>query len=107
LKVPQTMYTLEIGGQPTAIMNADEEDARAILEADGFLDDLKGLTTDGKPVWDGVAPLNLRASTEEEIAEFDASEEDEEEDEDEDSATVLFLVPLDDDEEDEDGEEEA
>jgi hypothetical protein len=102
------MYTLEIGGQPTAIMNADEEDARAILEADGFLDDLKGLTTDGKPVWDGVAPLNLRASTEEEIAEFDASEEDEEEeDEDEDSATVLFLVPLDDDGEDEDGEEEA
>ena len=102
------MYTLEIGGQPTAIMNADEEDARAILEADGFLDDLKGLTTDGKPVWDGVAPLNLRASTEEEIAEFDASEEDEEEeDEDEDSATVLFLVPLDDDGEDEDGVEEA
>lgn len=100
------MYTLEIGGQPTAIMNADEADARAILEADGFLDDLKSLTTDGKPIWDGQAPLNLRASTEEEVAEFEASEEDEEEeDEDEDSATVLFLVPLDDDEEEEDEDE--
>jgi len=100
------MYTLEIGGQPTAIMNADEADARGILEADGFLDDLKTLTTEGKPIWDGKAPLNLRASTEDEVAEFEASEdEDEEEEEDEDSATVLFLVPLDDDEEDEDDEE--
>ncbi|MBO1076880.1 hypothetical protein [Roseomonas marmotae] len=102
------MFTLEIGGQPTAIMNVEEEDARAILESEGFKADLMRLRTDNAPLWDGQAPLNLRPSNEEEIAEFEESEEDEEEEEeeeDEDAATILFLVPLD-EEEDEEGEED-
>jgi hypothetical protein len=100
-----TMFTLEIGGKPTAIMNTGEEDARAILEGEGFQEDLKRLKTPDGPVWDGKAPLNLRPSSAEEIAEFEDSQE-EDDDEEDDTATILFLVPLDEDDE-EDDEDEA
>lgn len=101
------MFTLEIGGRPMAVMNTGEEDARAIVEGDGFREDLTRLKSANVPLWDGQATLNLRPSTEEEIAEFEESqEEDDEEDDDEDATTILFLVPLDDEEDDEEEEEE-
>jgi hypothetical protein len=101
------MFTLEIGGRPTAIINTSKEDAQAILDGEGFQEDLRRLKTDDVPLWDGKAALTLRPATEEEVAEFEESEEDDEEDEEEDdAATILFLVPFDDeeDEEDEDAE---
>jgi hypothetical protein len=100
------MFTLEIGGQPMAVINTGEEDARAIIEGEGFLEDLRRLTTSSTPLWDGKAPLNLRAANEEEIAEFEESQEEDDE-EDDDTATILFLVPLDEDEDDDEDEDEA
>lgn len=101
------MFTLEIGGQAMAVMNASEEDARAIVEGEGFREDLTRLKSANSPLWDGEAPLNLRPSTEEEIAEFvESQEEDDDDEEDEDATTILFLVPLDDEEDDEEEEEE-
>jgi hypothetical protein len=100
------MFTLEIGGRPTAIINTSKEDAQAILDGEGFQEDLRRLKTDDVPLWDGKAALTLRPATEEEMAEFEESEEDDEEEEEDDAATILFLVPFDDedDEEDEDAE---
>lgn len=100
------MFTLEIGGQPMAVINTNEDDARAIIEGEGFREDLTRLTSEKAPLWDGKAPLNLRASTEEEIAEFEESQEEDEEEED-DTATILFLVPLDDDDDEDEEDEEA
>jgi hypothetical protein len=100
------MFTLEIGGQPMAIINTGEEDARAIMDGEGFQEDLKRLRSGDAPLWDGKAPLNLRASTEEEVAEFEESEEEDDDEDDEDTATILFLVPLDDDEDDEEEDPE-
>ncbi|MBC9175794.1 hypothetical protein [Pseudoroseomonas ludipueritiae] len=101
------MFTLEIGGRPMAVMNTSEEDARAIVEGEGFREDLTRLKSGNAPLWDGKATLNLRPSNEEEVAEFEESQaEDEEDDDDEDATTILFLVPLDDEDDEEEEEEE-
>jgi hypothetical protein len=99
------MFTLEIGGRPMAVMNTNEDDARAIVEGEGFREDLTRLKSGNEPLWDGSAPLNLRASTDEEVAEFEESQE-EDDDDDEDATTILFLVPLDDEDDGEEEEEE-
>jgi hypothetical protein len=116
------MFTLEIGGRPIAVIDTDEEDARELIDSAPFRADLQRLLSEDKPIWDGSAPLTLRAATADEISEFEASDEedeeefaddasdeaedDEEEDEDEDdAAVVLFLVPITDP--DDEDEEEA
>jgi hypothetical protein len=45
------MFTLEIGGKPVAITDADEAQARAIFESDEFKQDLTVMTTEGIPLW--------------------------------------------------------
>jgi hypothetical protein len=102
------MFTLEIGGQPIAVIDAEEAEARRIVESEAFQQDLQRLQTDGKPLWDGQAPLNLRPATEEEMTAFDDSDDflegvdpgDEDdaaaEEDDDEEMEVVFLVPLDD-----------
>lgn len=103
------MFTLEIAGRPIAVIGAEEEDARDIVESEAFQADLRRLLHDAMPLWDGKAPLTLRPANEEEVAEFQAEEdegdeeedgdddgEEEDEDEDEDALEVLFLVPIND-----------
>jgi hypothetical protein len=104
---PKAMFTLEIAGQPIAVIDAEEAEARHIVENEGFREDLQRLQTDGKPLWDGQAPLNLRPATEEEMTAFDDSDDilegvdpgDEDdvvpEEEDGEEMEVVFLVPLD------------
>ena len=107
------MFTLEIAGRAIAITDADEAQARELFDSEGFKDDLRTLESEGRPLWDGSAPLNIRPSSEEEIdafddvleedeeedgpadAEQDGEDENENEDEDEDGINVLFLVPID------------
>ena len=104
------MFTLEIGGRAIAVIGTDEEDARDLVANPSFREDLQRLLSDDQPLWDGQAELVLRPANEDEIAEFDESEdepesgdEDEEDEDEEDGAVVLFLVPImDPDEEDED-----
>lgn len=92
------MFTLEIGGRPIAITDADEAQAWAIFESDEFRQDLTVLTSDGEPLWDGNARLSIRPASEEEISSFEApildAADDLDEDE-EDSLSVTFLVPID------------
>ncbi|WP_159994160.1 hypothetical protein [Roseomonas sp. 18066] len=121
------MFTLEIGGRPIAVIDTDEEDARELVDSAPFRGDLQRLLSEDKPLWDGTAPLTVRAATEEEIAEFEASDDEgdeedfadaaddeadegedgEEDEEDEDAAVVLFLVPITDPDDDSDEDEEA
>jgi hypothetical protein len=64
------MFTLEIGGKPIAITDGAEEEARAVFESEAFRHDMHRWLEEGRPVWDGRAPMTLRPSTEEEIAQF-------------------------------------
>ncbi|KLK93123.1 hypothetical protein AA309_11250 [Microvirga vignae] len=100
------MFTLTISDKPIAITNADEEEARELLMSEDFKEDLKYLESEGAPIWDGFATLNVRPATEEEKAEFEGADFDDEEDEDddeEDGPYIMFLVDVTDpDEADED-----
>ena len=104
------MYTLEINGTALVVTNADEPEARALLESEDFKSDLKTLTAEGRPLWDGSAPLNIREASESEVEAFeealnDEDYEDEEDEEDEDEEEddqgedepidIVFLVEID------------
>ena len=104
------MYTLEINGTALVVTNADEPEARALLESEDFKSDLKTLTAEGRPLWDGSAPLNIRKASESEVEAFeealnddDYEDEEDEEDEDEEEEDgqedepidIVFLVEID------------
>ncbi len=89
------MFTLTISDKPVAITNADEEEARELLMSEDFKEDLKVLESDGAPLWDGFASLNVRAATDEEKAEFEDADFDEEDDDDEEEGPyIMFLVDV-------------
>ena len=92
------MFTLEIGGKAIAVTDAEEAEARELFESEEFRDDLKAMESDGAPLWDGKAPLTVRAASDEERADFEEMEEDEDEDDEEDGSLIVFLVPIDTDE---------
>jgi hypothetical protein len=66
-----------IGGKPVLAFRAQDDDqARAIIDdADGSLrSDLRTLLdADGKPLWDGKAPIDTREATTAEHAEWEQS----------------------------------
>jgi hypothetical protein len=96
------MFTLEIAGKPVAVTDADGEGARELFEADEFREDLLSLESEGRPIWDGVAPFNIRPANDEEmdaleqsLDEADTERVEEDDEDDEDGINVLFLVPVD------------
>jgi hypothetical protein len=99
------MFTLTISDKPVAITNANEEEARELLMSDDFKEDLKVLESDGAPLWDGFASLNVRAATDEEKAEFEDADFDEEDDDDEEEEGpyIMFLVDVTDPDEGDEG----
>ncbi|WP_243368972.1 hypothetical protein [Microvirga solisilvae] len=100
------MFTLTISDKPIAITNADEEEARELLMSEDFKEDLKYLESEGAPIWDGFATLNVRAATEEEKVEFESADFDDEEDEDDDEEEgpyIMFLVDVTDPDEADEG----
>lgn len=105
------MFTLEIGGHPVAVTDADEAEARELFESEEFKDDLKTLEGDDGPLWDGTAPLTVRAASQEEISEFEEAEGEEDgEPDEEEGPLIVFLVPIGsdgDDDEDEDGKDDG
>ena len=102
------MFTLEINGTATVVTNAAEAEARELLQSDDFKEDLKTLTVEGQPLWDGTSPLTIRAASPEEIESFEEALDDEEyedenpTDDDDDPIDVVFLVEVDDDDEEDD-----
>ena len=102
------MFTLEINGTAIVVTNAAENEARELLQSDDFKEDLKTLTAEGRPLWDGTSPLTVRAATEDEVEAFEEALEDEDyqdedpTDDDDDPIDVVFLVEVDDDDEEDD-----
>ena len=97
------MFTVEIAGRAIAVTNADEAQARELIESEEFREDLTIIHSDGKPVWDGKASLDLRPATPDEEEEFeDADDLDDEDEAEDDEPSVVFLIDIDDEEEDED-----
>ncbi|MBB2961494.1 hypothetical protein [Methylobacterium sp. R2-1] len=110
------MFTLEIDGTAIAVINGDEATARDLFTCDGFKEDIRTMTIDGRPIWNGTSELTVRKSTEDETEEFedalaaDDGEGDFEPDaqhaaegdgsDDEDEADIVFLVDIDDGDED-------
>ena len=105
------MFTLEIDGTAIAVINSDEATARDLFTCDGFKDDIRTMTSAGKPLWNGTSELKVRAATEDEIEIFeDALAEDDGsgdfeadphhadagEGDEEDEADIVFLVDIDD-----------
>ncbi len=99
------MFTLTISDKPVAITNANEEEARELLMSEEFKDDLKVLESEGAPLWDGFASLNVRPATEEEKTEFEGADfdEDEEDDDEEEGPYIMFLVDVTDPDEEDEG----
>lgn len=96
------MFTVEIAGRAIAVTNADEAQARELIESEEFREDLTVIHSEGKPIWDGKAKLELRPATKDEEEEFeDAEDLDDEDEADEDEPSVVFLIDIDDDEEEE------
>ncbi|WP_342150082.1 hypothetical protein [Methylorubrum sp. SB2] len=111
------MFTLEIDGTAIAVINGDEATARDLFTCDGFKEDIRTLTVDGKPIWNGTSELKVRAASQDEIEEFDEAiaadqgdgdfEPDPQHandgaDDEEDEADIVFLVDIDDEDEDQD-----
>ena len=101
------MFTLEINGRAVAVIEADEEQARDLVEDEDFQDDLQSMESEGEPLWDGTTPLIVRRSTQDEIEASQAALGEDDEDEDDDEAAdgelfVVFIVPVDEDLGDED-----
>jgi hypothetical protein len=93
------VYVAAIGGRGIAAFNADNSDAAELRARDrSFRDDLMVLTTDGRPLWDGMATIDIREALAGEETKWQASrgrairlgniEHDD--------AWVAFLVPLND-----------
>jgi hypothetical protein len=110
------MFTLEIDGTAVAVINSDEASAKDLFTCEGFKEDIRTMTSEGKPLWNGTSALKVRAATEDEIEIFeDALAEDDGEgdftedprhadaaSDDEDEADIVFLVDIDEDEDEAD-----
>jgi hypothetical protein len=100
------MFTLEINGTAIVVTNAAENEARELLQTEDFKEDLKTLTVDGRPLWDGTSALTVRAASEDEIRAFDEALDDEDyededpTDDDDEPIDVVFLVEVDEFDED-------
>jgi hypothetical protein len=102
------MFTLEIKGRAVAVIYADEENARELLDDEDFQEDLQALESNGEPIWNGKDKLTVRPASESDIAAADGNADDDDPDDDEEDEEgelmVVFIVPLDDDEDDDEAD---
>jgi hypothetical protein len=95
------MFTVEIGGRAIAVTNADEDQARELIDSEEFREDLTIIHSEGKPIWDGKSKLEIRTATKDEEEEFESADDLDDEDDSDDEPSVVFLVDIDDDEDEE------
>ncbi len=69
-----TIYVADIKGRGIAAFQADNgRDAERLVRDRAFRDDLMVLATDGLPLWDGVANIQVRQARPDEEAKWQAS----------------------------------
>jgi|EndMetStandDraft_5_1072996.scaffolds.fasta_scaffold1334820_2 hypothetical protein len=55
------VFTLDVDGKPTLSFEAmSAREANELIREQWFRSDLRALTSDGSPLWDGTAPLRSR-----------------------------------------------
>ena len=65
------IFTLDVAGKPTVSFEAmSTREANELLKEHWFRDDLRLLTCDGAPLWDGVAQLRSRPANEHEAERY-------------------------------------
>jgi hypothetical protein len=65
------IFTLDVAGRPTVSFEAiSTREANELLKEHWFRDDLQLLTSDGAPLWDGVAQLRSRPANEQETERY-------------------------------------
>jgi hypothetical protein len=67
----EAVYTLQVGGIPTLSFSArSHAEASSLRNETWFRDDLRSARSSGKLLWDGEAPLMVRAATLDEAARY-------------------------------------
>jgi hypothetical protein len=89
------MFTLEIGGTPTAVTKGNEGEARAIFEGTAFKKGLLTKESDGRPLWNGVDRFDVRPASDAEIRAFVQYAEKMGLEDEEEGEIVLYLRPVD------------
>jgi hypothetical protein len=90
------MYTLEISGRAIAVTDGNEGRAHNLFGSEVFRNDLRGLESNGEPLWDGSSPLTVRPASSREQAAFERAMSDSDDRSAVDKrVSVLFLVRLD------------
>lgn len=90
-----SMFTLEIGGTPTAVTKGNEGEARAIFEGTEFKKGLLTKESDGRPLWNGVDRFEVRPASDAEIRALVQYAEKMGLEDEEEGEIVLYLRPVD------------
>ena len=70
--VLSSIFTVDVGGIPTVAFAAkNAREAQELGKEGWFLDDLRELRSEERPLWDGKAPLRIRIATQGEIDRYD------------------------------------
>jgi len=89
------MHTVEIGRRPIAVINAPFREAEEWVASEAFKKDLTVLQdADGKPLVNGEGEPIVRASSDEEIAKWDAARAAGDADEEDKAGCFAFLLPV-------------
>ena len=90
---PTTLiYTILADDKPVAAIEASGSEARELLEAEWFLQELSTLKVDGEPIYKPLTRLRVRPATEDEWAIYDQEREAAE---DADEILFVYLIDLD------------
>jgi hypothetical protein len=89
------MFTLEADGQPIAVTKGNWGEARAIFDSDAFRTKLRGMESDGKPLWTGNEALTMRPASRPEIRAFVQYAETLGFEDEEEGEIILYLRPID------------
>ena len=92
------IFVLEIKGTAILAVEADNmDDARALAASTAERGDLKELTSNGAPLWNGKDEISVRSATDDEAALFEEHRDEDwgEEPHSDPEDFVVYLVPLD------------
>ena len=93
------MFTLEVGGTPIVVTKGNEGEARAVFQDPAFQQKLRGLESNGRPLWNGSDLVEIRPASRSEIRALVEYADKLGFDDEEEGEIVLYLVPIDSQEE--------
>jgi len=95
MRTEVSMFTLEIGGTPTAVTKGNEGEARAIFEGTDLKRGLVTKESEGRPLWNGVDRFEVRPASDAETRAFVQYAERMGLEDEEEGEIILYLRPVD------------